>query len=106
MIKYVKIPGYTNLGEIQTFSHLYQFMENGKETPMTILVHAYECDTKIFKGYVFNKTGIYKSVPLTNDELSKIEQATGKAKQVDFKDFITGTIVEEFYKDFMPEVIP
>ena len=100
MIKYVDISGYTNLGEVQMFSHLYQFMEKDKEIPMTILVHAYECGTKIFKGYVFNKTATYKSVPLTEEELSKIEWATGKVEQLDFKDFIVGTIAEDCYKDF------
>jgi hypothetical protein len=102
MIKYVDISGYKNLGETQPFSHLYQFMEIGKETPATIIVHAYECDTKIFKGYVFNKTKTYKSVQLTEDELRAIEQATSKAEQIDFPEFIKGTIAEEYYKEFKP----
>ena len=102
MIKYVDIDGYKNLGEVQLFSHLYQFIETEKDTPMTILVHAYECDTKIFKGYVFDKTKTYKSVRLTEGELETIEGATGKAEQTDFPEFIKGTIAEEYYKEFKP----
>ena len=78
-------------------------MSEGKEIPITILVHAYECDTKIFKGYVFSKTSTYKSVPLTEEEISEIECATGKSEQVDFQEFIKGTILEEVYKDFKEE---
>ncbi len=100
MVKYVDIPGYANCGETQMFSHLYQFMEKSKETPMTILVHAYECDTTIFKGYVFLKTSTYKNVPLTDDELKAIEFATGKAKQLNFPEFIIGTVCEDDFKDF------
>jgi hypothetical protein len=100
MIKYVDIPGYKNLGEAKMFSHLYQFIEDGKDTPMIILVHAYECDTKIFKGFAFLKTGTYKSVPLTEEEKLKIESATGEAEQINFLEFIKGTILEDSYKDF------
>lgn len=100
MIKYAEIKGYDNLGEIQMFSHLYQFMEKGKEIPMTILVHAYECDTQIFKGYLFNNTRSYESVPITEDELNEIQKYTGTAKQVDFKEIIVGTILEDDYKNF------
>jgi hypothetical protein len=101
MIKYASIDGYKNLGEIELFSHLYQFMEKGKETPMTILIHAYECETKFFKGYVFNNTKTYKSIPLTELEIKEIEKYTGTGQQVDFLKFIIGTIVEDYYKDFM-----
>ena len=107
MIKYVDIPQYSNLGEAQLFSHLYQFMEKDKYVPMTILVHAYECATKIFKGFVFKKTCTYKSVLLTEEEKTKIEGATGEAEQVDFLEFIKGTILEDCCKDFKKtEVAP
>jgi hypothetical protein len=103
MIKYAKIDGYNNLGEIQMFSHLYQFIENDKETPMIILIHAYEEDVKIFKGYVFNYTKTYKSVPINEAELNVIEQYVGKAKQIDFNEFIIGTIAEDYYEEFTVE---
>jgi hypothetical protein len=100
MIKYADVKGYKNLGEIQLFSHLYQFIELDNDTPMIILVHAYECDTQIFKGYVFNNTNTYKSIPLTNEELISIETYTGKANQINFDKFIIGTIIEEACKDY------
>lgn len=100
MIKYADIKGYKNLGEIQLFSHLYQFIEIDKDTPMTILIHAYECDVKIFKGYVFNKTNTYKSISLTNEEITSIEPYVGKINQVNFNEFIVGTIIEDYYKNF------
>lgn len=100
MIKYIDIPGFTNFQEVIMLSHLYQSMEKNKETPMTILVHAYECDTKIFKGYVFSKTKTYENVSLTNDELKAIERAIGKAEQVSFIEVIKDSIAEEAYKDF------
>jgi hypothetical protein len=100
MIKYAEIDGYENLGELQMFSHLYQFIEKDKETPMIILIHAYECDTKVFKGYVFNETQTYNSIPLNNNEIEEIEKYTGKLEQVQFIKFIMGTIVEDSCKGF------
>ena len=55
MIKYVNIKGYINRGEIYPFSHYYQFIQNNDDTPIIILVHAYECETKVFKGYLFTE---------------------------------------------------
>ena len=124
MIKYANIEGYNNLGEIQMFSHLYQFRERDKATPMIILIHAYECDTKVFKGYIFNSSQTYENIPLTDTEINQIEVYTGriltedfslgrntekvegvcvydKLQQIDFKKFIVGTILEDLYEDFM-----
>jgi hypothetical protein len=101
MIKYAEIEGYINLGEVKIFSHVYQLIEKDKDTPMVILIHAYECSTKIFKGFIFNKNQTYESIPLTDAELSEIEKLTGKAEQVDFKQFVIGTILEDVFKDYM-----
>lgn len=104
MIKYANVLGYENLGEVQMFSHLYQMIEKDKETPMVILIHAYGNDDKIFKGYVFTKTKTTESVPLTEEERKAIEFCTGSLKQVPFKDFVTGTILEDGYADFKEAV--
>lgn len=104
MIKYANIEGYNNLGEIQMFSHLYQFIERDKATPMIILIHAYECDTKVFKGYIFNSSQTYENIPLTDTEINQIEIYTGKLQQIDFKEFIVGTIAEASHKDFRIKV--
>lgn len=100
MIKYTNIKGYSNRGEIYPFAHYYQFMQEGVETPMIILVHAYECETKVFKGYLFNKTKTFKSAPMTDEEIKAIEQATGKLTQVDFDEIIRGAEFEETYTDY------
>jgi hypothetical protein len=101
MIKYIKIPGYHYANPVGgMFSHFYQFMEEDKETPMTILVHAYECPTVIFKGYVFVKQDTYQSVPITDEERKLIEQATGQLKQIDFNEFVKETFLDEDYGRF------
>ena len=102
MIKYVDLPGYQNVGELALFSHLYEFIEPlEKEPRKLILVHAYEVyPAKVFKGYVLDETRTYESIPLTAEEKSKIEPATGDVTQVDFKELIKGTIAEEYYKEY------
>ena len=101
MIKYANIKGYTNIGEVQLFSHLYQFREENKELPKIILIRAYDGDIKIFKGYIFDKTKTYESIPLIDLELSEIEKYTGHAKQFDFNEFIIGTVIEDYYKNYV-----
>ena len=102
MIKYVDIDGYKNLGEVQLFSHLYQFIETEKDTPMTILCTLMNATPRYSKAMCLTKTKTYKSVRLTEGELETIEGATGKAEQTDFPEFIKGTIAEEYYKEFKP----
>jgi hypothetical protein len=101
MIKYVDLEGYTNYGELVPFSHFYQFRQLNEDIPMIILVHAYECETKVFKGFLFNISKIYQIVPLTKDEKSKIESATGSLTEVGFPDFIKDTIFEEGYSGYL-----
>lgn len=100
MIKYTNIKGYLNRGEIYPFAHYYQFMQEGAETPITILVHAYECEPRAFKGYLFNTTKTFKSIPMTNEESDAIEQATGKLTQVDFDEIVKGSEFEEAYANY------
>lgn len=100
MIKYAEIEGYRNLGEIQLFSHVYQFIENVEENPKIILIHAYECDTKVFKGFLYNKSGTFKSVELLENEIKKLENYCGKVTQVDFDKIIKETEFADLYKNF------
>lgn len=100
MIKYVELDGYDNYGESAPFSHIYQFMQRGDNERSTILVHAYECDTEVFKGYLFHNSKTYKSIPLTDHERTKIEGATGKLSEVPFHKFIEGTSIKEFFADY------
>lgn len=100
MIKYVSIEGYTNRGELYPFSHYYKFIQNNSDSPIIILVRAYEYATEVFKGYLFNSNKTFKSVPMTDDEIREIEQVTGKLTQVSFQDVIKGSRFEGAYLDF------
>lgn len=100
MLKYTEIEDYRNIGEIQIFSHVYQFIENVEENPKIILIHAYECDAKVFKGFLYNNSRTFKSVDLSENEIEKLEEYCGKLTEVDFDDLIKETEFAEFYKDF------
>jgi hypothetical protein len=67
---------------------------------MIIIIHAYECATKIFKGFVCKSTKTYQSVELTKEEIDTLEQYVGTSTQVNFDAFIVGTILEESFKDY------
>jgi hypothetical protein len=104
MIKYAEIDGYANCGEAAPFSHLYQFMENGKETPMTILIHGYDiCPAKVFKGYVFNKTRTHSSASLTEDEKTVLQQYIGEIEQVGFSEFANSHEMLIPYREYVEQ---
>jgi hypothetical protein len=67
---------------------------------MIILIHAYECKAKVFKGYMFHSTKTYQSIPLNEDEIKAIELYVGEAEQIDFDKFMSGTALEEVYKEY------
>jgi hypothetical protein len=99
VIKYAELNGYNNCGELGFCSHLYEFIQKDEETPIVILIHAFECPAEIFKGYVFNKTKSWKPVLLTDEERTKIEFYTGHITEVDFPKLVAGTIADE-YRDY------
>ena len=100
MIKYAEIKGYKNIGEIQMFSHVYQFVENVEENPKIILIHAYVGETKVFKGFLYNKTKTFINVKLLESEMKKIERWCGTLTQVGFDEFIIQTPFADMFKDF------
>jgi response regulator RpfG family c-di-GMP phosphodiesterase len=101
LIKYANIDGYTNLGEVQMFSHLYQWIEKVNESPKVILITAYEEKQKVFKGYIYTKSKQYKSIPIDMNELKEVKNLVGKIEQVDFKEFIVDTLLDnEYYNSF------
>lgn len=100
MIKYLKLDGYRNMGECGTFSHVYQWVETGKKSPIIILVHTDVANAKAFKGYLYYKTKTFVDVPLSDTEISEIEQYTGKIEQCTFTDFIRETPFEGEFDDF------
>ena len=90
MIKYAKIKGYKNLGEVGIMgSHLYQWMAekaNKDELKSIIIVRAYDIEKpKIFKGIVYTRTLKYYSEEITED-LSELESLVGELEVVDLKD--------------------
>lgn len=90
MIKYAKIEGYKNLGEVGIIgSHIYQWMEeeaNKDELKAVIVVRAYDTDKpKIFKGIVFSRTLKYYPLEITED-LSELEELVGELEVVDLKE--------------------
>lgn len=104
MIKYAKIEGFRNLGEVELFSHIYQFIELKKEHPKTILIEGYTHNpNKVFKGYVFRGKQTWDSVPLTPEEKEVIASCVGNIVEVDFTTFISGIPLLEGFKDFKHE---
>lgn len=100
MIKYLNIENYKNIGEIGMFSHIYQFVEQNKESPMVILVNTYDGNNNIFKGYLFLESKTFSGVKLTEYEKNKIEEYTGELDEISFDKLINNTIYKEEFKDF------
>lgn len=90
MIKYAKIKGYKNLGEVGMIgTHLYQWMAekaNKDDIKSIIIVRAYDVEKpKIFKGIVYSRTLKYYPEEIIED-LSELESLVGKLELVDLKD--------------------
>lgn len=106
MIKYVDLPGYKNLGELGMFSHFYQFMQSGAETPITILLHAYEGDIKAFKGYLLHANKTFQSVPITPEERSTLEPFVGTITQVNLDELVAGSVFQGGLDGYKSVVAP
>lgn len=90
MIKYAKIKGYKNLGEVgMTGTHLYQWMADNaikNDLKPIIIVRAYDIDKPvIFKGIVLNRTLRYYPLEITED-LTELESIVGELTVVDLKE--------------------
>lgn len=99
MIKYAKIEGYKNLGEVQ--SHIYQWIaeEPDKEgNRVIILIKAYSVSPPmIFKGIVLGYSNSYKPINITED-LKEVESLIGITELSVLKDiddsFNTFTLID------------
>lgn len=100
MIKYIELKGYVNRGEVGMFSHVYQFIEKDTDTPMVIIIKAYDGNTKVFKGYLFMKNNTFEKVLLTEEEIIILEPCIGKINQKDIKEVLRGTDFEAQFENF------
>lgn len=83
MLKYANVKGYYTVGEV--LHQVYQWIEKDVENPQIILVNAYECEPRLFKGYVFNKTNTYMPTEIIDGELEDINKIVGDVEII--KDF-------------------
>ena len=54
----------------------------------------------MLRGYAFSNQRVYKNVDLSKDEIEALKKYVRDIKQVDFKEFIKDTILEDYYMDF------
>jgi hypothetical protein len=103
MIKYVKIPGYVNLGESEMFSHLYQFkaLEPDENNYYNmIFIWAYIGPATLWHGNILAKTKECIFVEKELD-LKEAESMIGPIKIIrNFKEFIKNNAFESSFKDF------
>lgn len=100
MLKYLEIPGYSTIGELQYFSHVYQWIEATSDSPSIILVKAYEGQQKAFKGKVFHRTDTYMTLALTEAEKTAIESVIGSFIETTILDVVSGTEFEEGLRNY------
>ena len=53
----------------------------------------------MLRGYTFSNQRVYKNVDLSKDEIEVLKKYVRDIKQVDFKEFIRGTLLEDYYMD-------
>ena len=94
MIKYADIRGYDNCGELSMFTHFYQLIQKDVEIPMIIILHAYEGETKAFKGYLLTRKKTFENVPLLSEERKAFEPYVGEITQVDLDVLLSGSVFE------------
>lgn len=103
MIKYAKIPEYTNLGEVPVMmSHLYQFIKVQDKHQPIIFVRAYDVpEPLIWHGYLFMNDCEYQNLSLKGIDLSDVKKILGDVKEIkDFKEFIKGHYMESYFDPF------
>lgn len=103
MIKYANIKDFTRCGE--RGSHIYQWMETKASNPngnrITIIIRAYDCESKLWVGYVLLGAQKTINLPGLKVDLTDVIKILGEIKRVtSFKDFIKGSCAETFFKDF------
>lgn len=101
MIKYAEIKGYKNLGEVA--HHLYQWMEDTEEDMTVILVRAYDTESKVFKGKIYNSTDQYVSLPILENELDDVESIIGKCEVITDANVISEGFTDKKYKEKINE---
>lgn len=99
MIKYAKIEGFFNAGEVGFMTHLYQWVEKNADEPMIILVRAYDTTMKIWQGYIYHVTETYINTKL-DKEILESNFFEGVEVVEDLKEFLKGNEFYETFKDY------
>lgn len=104
MIKYMQIPGFSNVGEQGMMSHIYVWVRDAMEDKNrdVIIVKCYVTEKpEVWKGLLFNKTKTAHSRPNLEVDLTELEKLVGPLKVVtNLQEFFKGTDFENQMKDF------
>jgi hypothetical protein len=103
MIKYADIKDFSRCGEVGR--HLYQWLEtkasNEDGNKIAVIIRAYDCESKIWVGYVLINQRKIINLPNQKIDLTDVTKILGDIKKVkSFKEFIKGSCDENFFKDF------
>lgn len=89
MLKYAKIPGFRNSGEV--YPHLYQWVEDVSKLriqPEIIFISAYDKEPIMYKGYIDTVAKTYLPVEPTIEEMKEVYEIIGEVKNIkDFNEF-------------------
>lgn len=99
MLKYAKIKGFKNLGEVAP--HVYEWVEDIDLSnqmglvPEIIFINAYEREPIMYKGYVFSNSLEYMPIEPAFEEMEKVTKLIGEVKNIkDFNEFIKITGID------------
>lgn len=106
MLKYATIKGYTNIGELPFFSHLYQWLETsetcevvseGYKLRKVILISAYKTTPfEYWVGYLVKmRANIYLNLPQEDIDLEEVSNLLGEQgnRIEDLEEFLKGTTI-------------
>lgn len=102
MIKFAKLKGFKNLGEMGMMSHIYRWVREENKKNLFIFLNGYESN-KMWIGYLENKE--YENVKLSENEekyiIKELSEYVGEIRRVkELKEFAELTQIEYIVKDY------